>query len=107
MIFRIPLLAAAFSTMLYPVTLSAQSLANVKMDARAQTLGEMTDDQVLETLRSNGRVSMSGAFFETDSATLNTSADVSLSKIAKALEGMPDTRLAVVGHTDNTGDFAG
>jgi outer membrane protein OmpA-like peptidoglycan-associated protein len=105
MVLRIPLLAALFSTILYPVTLSAQSLANVNVDARAQTLGEMTDDQVLETLRSNGRVSMSGAFFETDSTSLNTSADVSLSKIAKALEGMPDTRLAVVGHTDNTGDF--
>ena len=104
MIFRIPLLATLLLTALNPVALSAQSLANVNIDARAQTIGEMTDDQVLETLRSNGRVSVSGAFFETDSATLTTSAGVLLSKISKALKSLTDKRLAVVGHTDDVVD---
>jgi len=82
----------------------AQSVPNFTNN-RAQAIGEMTDARVMEVLREDGKVSMSGAFFEHDSATLNSSAPLVLFKLAKAMEGEPDVRLAIVGHTDSTGDF--
>lgn len=83
---------------------SAQSVPNFTNN-RAQAIGELTDARVVEVLREDGKVAMSGAFFEHDSATLNNSAPLVLFKLAKALEGEPDVRLAIVGHTDSTGDF--
>lgn len=68
-------------------------------------IGELTDSEILEALRVNGRVSMSGAFFEWDSAELNSSAPEVLFKLANAMKSLPELRLAIVGHTDSTGDF--
>lgn len=85
---------------------SAQTLGRIGSDNRAQAIGEMTDARVMEVLRSEGRVKMSGQFFETDSTDLSSDAPVILFKMAKALETLPEMRLAIVGHTDSEGDFA-
>lgn len=87
-------------------TAGAQTGPAPGTDNLALGLGELTDAEILETLRSEGRVSMSGAFFETDSADLTASADEALAKLARGLANNPEVRLAVVGHTDSTGDFA-
>jgi len=80
--------------------LSGENIAN-----RELGIGELTDDQIIETLKNEGRVAISGAFFTVDSATLNESAQAVLDKLAGALNAAPDVRLAVVGHTDDTGSF--
>lgn len=85
---------------------AAQSVPQLGMDANTQAIGDMSEAQVLEALRSDGRVAMSGAFFETDSATLSPNAGNVIAKLAGVLKLLPEARLAVVGHTDNTGDFA-
>ena len=94
--------AAAMSLALVGGTVEAQSLYGQE---RARAVGEMTDEAIVEALREDGRVSMSGGFFETDSDALTeTSAEV-LFKVASGMALFPEARLVVVGHTDSTGDF--
>jgi outer membrane protein OmpA-like peptidoglycan-associated protein len=83
----------------------AQTLSRVGGDNRAKAIGEMTDARVMEVLRADGRVAMSGQFFETDSTDLSSDAAVILFKLAKAMESLPEMRVAIVGHTDSVGDF--
>ena len=84
---------------------SAQTASSFGTDNRAKALGELTDEQVAEALANDGRVAMSGEFFETDSATLSESSADVLHKLAATMYQMADTRLAVIGHTDSTGPF--
>ena len=83
----------------------AQSLAKFGTDNRAMTIGDLSESQALTMLKDQGRVSMSGTFFDTNSAALISGANEVLFKLARVLEGLPGTRLAVVGHTDNTGSL--
>jgi outer membrane protein OmpA-like peptidoglycan-associated protein len=92
-------LSASISTSAF-AQLSGENTAN-----RELGIGELTDEQIIETLKNEGRVAISGAFFTVDSATLNESAQAVLDKLAGALNAAPDVRLAVVGHTDDTGSF--
>ncbi len=84
---------------------SAQTASSFGTDNRAKALGELTDEHVAEALAKDGRVAMSGEFFETDSATLSESSADVLHKLAATMYQMADTRLAVVGQTDSTGPF--
>ncbi len=52
---------------------SAQTASSFETDNRAKALGELTDEQVAEALANDGRVAMSGEFFNTDRATLSES----------------------------------
>ncbi|NOE32248.1 DUF1214 domain-containing protein [Ruegeria sp. HKCCD7318] len=73
---------------------------------RARAVGELTDEAVVSALREDGRVSMSGGFFETDSDALTGTSPEVLFKVASAMATLPEMRLAIVGHTDSVGDFA-
>ena len=108
---RIPKLMVAASVValcasMAVTSVSAQTLGRVGADSRAKAIGEMTDARVMEVLRSEGRVAMSGQFFETDSTEFSSKAPEILFKMAKAMETLPDMRLAIIGHTDSVGDFA-
>jgi outer membrane protein OmpA-like peptidoglycan-associated protein len=98
--------AIALCTTMAVTSLSAQTLGGVGADSRAKAIGEMTDARVMEVLRSDGRVAMSGQFFETDSTEFSSKAPEILFKMAKAMETLPEMRLAIIGHTDSVGDFA-
>lgn len=101
-----PVAAALFALgCLTAAPVAAQSLSAFGTDNKGKAIGELTDAQILEALEQDGRVSMSGAFFETDSAALSDSAGEVLFKLANAMKEMPNTRLAVIGHTDATGKF--
>ena len=73
---------------------------------RARAIGELTDGAIVETLQEEGRVSMSGGFFEFDSAELTRTSPEVLFKIARAMDTLKEMRLAIVGHTDSDGDAA-
>ncbi|PHO02132.1 hypothetical protein CSC82_20095 [Rhodobacteraceae bacterium 4F10] len=83
----------------------AQTVRKPGTDIRAQAIGELTDARVREVLVEDGRVSMSGGFFENDSAELSGTSDQVLFKLASSMGLHPNMRLAIVGHTDSTGDF--
>ncbi|CUH48771.1 OmpA family protein [Ruegeria atlantica] len=80
----------------------AQSLYDQKL---ARPIGELTDKAIVEALREDGRVSMSGGFFETDSAELTGASSDVLAKVAFGMVQLPELRLVIVGHTDSVGDF--
>ncbi len=65
---------------------------------RARAVGELTDEAVVSALREDGRVSMSGGFFETDSDALTGTSPEVLFKVASAMATLPEMRLAIVGH---------
>lgn len=72
---------------------------------RARAIGELTDGAIVEALQEEGRVSMSGGFFEFDSAELTRTSPEILFKIARAMDTLTEMRLAIVGHTDSVGNF--
>ncbi len=50
-----------------------------------------------------GRVALYGIFFETGSADITAQSEGALTEIATLLQGNPEMRLHIVGHTDNEG----
>jgi outer membrane protein OmpA-like peptidoglycan-associated protein len=72
---------------------------------RARAVGELTHEAIAQALQDEGRVSMSGGFFEFDKADLTQTSSEVLFKVAKAMESIPELRMVIVGHTDATGDF--
>jgi outer membrane protein OmpA-like peptidoglycan-associated protein len=83
----------------------SSALAQSFGQERARAIGEMTDAAIVEALREDGRVSMSGGFFDTDSDALTGTSSEVLFKIASAMASLPEMRLVIVGHTDSVGDF--
>lgn len=62
-------------------------------------------DEVVVALQRDGRVIIRGITFDFDSAELKGSAYASASRIGKIMGDQPDLKLAVVGHTDSSGEF--
>ncbi len=63
-------------------------------------------DDIAKALQKDGRVVISGGIlFETDSARLTPGAEDVVRRISDTMKNNPDLRVAVVGHTDSTGDF--
>lgn len=96
--------AIALGAVFLATTSLAQTPPPVAMNTMPATIGGMTDARIVEELRAEGRVAMSGTFFDTDSVEL-FGADETLFKLANAMQLLPEMRLAIVGHTDSVGDF--
>jgi len=63
-------------------------------------------EDIADALQRDGRVVISGGIlFDFDSAKLTPGAEEVGYKIADVMKQNPDLKVAVVGHTDNTGDF--
>ncbi len=62
-------------------------------------------DDVGAALLRDGRVVLRGIVFATDSADLSGGSYAAAGNIAEILNKNPQLKLAVVGHTDNTGDY--
>jgi len=63
-------------------------------------------DDIAKALKKDGRVAISGGIlFETDSAKLAPSAADLVRRVADMMKNNPDVKVAVVGHTDSTGDY--
>jgi OmpA-OmpF porin, OOP family len=65
-----------------------------------------SEEDIAEALKKDGRVVISGGIlFETDSAKLAPSAAYLVGRLSDVMMKNPDLKVAVVGYTDNTGDF--
>jgi OOP family OmpA-OmpF porin len=61
---------------------------------------------IAKALQKDGKVVISGGIlFQTDSAKLSPTAENLVTRIADTMKQNPDLKVAVVGHTDNTGNF--
>ena len=65
-----------------------------------------TEEDIANALRADGRVIISGGvLFAFDSAEINPNAMELVGKLANVMQQHPDLNVAVVGYTDNTGNF--
>jgi outer membrane protein OmpA-like peptidoglycan-associated protein len=63
-------------------------------------------EDIAKALKEDGRVAISGGIlFETNSAQLAPNAADVVRRVADVMKENPNLKLAVVGNTDNTGDF--
>ncbi len=63
-------------------------------------------EDIAEALNKDGRVAISGGIlFEHDSDKLTPDAENIVMRVAEVMKDNPDLKIAVVGNTDNTGDF--
>jgi OmpA-OmpF porin, OOP family len=69
-------------------------------------IAKASPKDIKKALEEDGRVAISGGMlFETDSAKLAPSASDVVTRLAEVMKENPNLKLAVVGHTDSTGDF--
>lgn len=64
----------------------------------------LTADKITEKIDSNGRVVIQNINFETERFDLKPSSYPALEEILKMLQARTDLRIAIEGHTDNSGD---
>jgi len=57
------------------------------------------------SIETTGRIALYGIYFDFNKADIKPESAPTLEQIAKLLKSMPDSRLLVVGHTDNVGGF--
>jgi OOP family OmpA-OmpF porin len=58
-----------------------------------------------EGLGEEGHIALYGIYFDTDKAVIKPESQPTLAEIAKLLNSQPDSRVFVVGHTDNQGAY--
>jgi OOP family OmpA-OmpF porin len=69
-------------------------------------IAKASSEDIAKALEKDGRVAISGGIlFETDSARLAPSAVGLVGKVSDVMKKHPDLKIAVVGHTDSTGDY--
>jgi outer membrane protein OmpA-like peptidoglycan-associated protein len=69
-------------------------------------INQASEQEIYTALKRDGSVAISGGIlFAFDSAKINPGAEAIVAKIAGMMEQNPTLELAVVGYTDNTGDF--
>lgn len=84
-------------------------IRQIVVESEAMATGQVAvrDAEALRSaLETDGRVTVEGVFFETDSAEIRPESAEALAEMAALLDGAPEISVFIVGHTDNQGDFA-
>lgn len=76
------------------------------VEATQMDKGLVTAKTLAEGIDLQGRVVLSGIFFDTDKATIRQESKPALDAIAAFLASRPALTCYIVGHTDGTGEFA-
>lgn len=87
---------------------TAGAIIGNKMDKQKKELEQINGAQV-ESINDGQAIKVtfeSGILFASNSSTLNTASQASLTNFATSLRNNPDTDLQIFGHTDNTGSDA-
>lgn len=70
---------------------------------------DMTQEVVIsikDAITKDGKIPLYGIFFDTDKSVIKPESDKELTTLVTYLKENPTVNIYVVGHTDNTGDFA-
>lgn len=87
---------------------TAGAIIGNKMDKQKKELEQINGAQV-ESINDGQAIKVtfeSGILFATNSSTLNSTSQGSLTSFANSLKSNPDTDVQIYGHTDNTGNDA-
>ena len=85
--------------------LAAPTIYLKVIESKPMNTGEVTVDAkaIGKSLAQNGHIALYGIHFATDKATIEESSASTLTQMAKMLKEQPNTKVFIVGHTDNTG----
>ncbi|GGB55796.1 membrane protein [Roseibium aquae] len=75
------------------------------LEQRMEVVESVTRDDLSAAYDDQGRITLNGVFFATDSDTMTAESGAALTEIAAFLTARPEAKAYVVGHTDATGDF--
>jgi OmpA-OmpF porin, OOP family len=78
-------------------------------EAKAMQTGQVSIDTAAMKvgLDSEGKIALYGIFFDTGKAVLRSESKAQLDEMGKLLQGQPNLKVIVVGHTDNQGALDG
>ncbi|MEX0955984.1 MAG: OmpA family protein [Rhizobiaceae bacterium] len=97
-----------------PNTYAAILVSEVNREVLAQVMvvetGEMEDrmvdaKQMAEAISETGKIAIYGILFDYDKADIKPESRPALDQIAELMDGNPDLKILVVGHTDNEGSM--
>lgn len=84
-------------------------MALMTAEATALETGKIVVPNAAEikgTLDASGRIALYGIYFDTGQSAIKPESKATLDQVLAALKASPQLALIVVGHTDNTGDYA-
>jgi len=76
------------------------------IEEKPMETGLVTAATIDKGLKISGHTILEGVYFETGKSTLKIESDAALKNIAEYVNSSQDKKFFIVGHTDNTGDFA-
>lgn len=94
----------------YAAVLVSRNNDDVTAQLVVATVGAM-DNKMLDAaamkkgLGEKGHIALYGIYFDTDKATIKPESKPTLDEMAKLLNGQPDLRVFIVGHTDSQGNY--
>lgn len=74
--------------------------------AMTQRMTVVKADEITSSIEKTGRIAIYGVNFDTDKADIKPESADSLAEMAKAIKAGAGKKFLIVGHTDNTGDYA-
>lgn len=88
-----------------PIDLTLVRFDVCETKAREQRMELVKSEQMASEIALNGRIALYGIQFDFNSAAIKPESETTLGEIAKLLQGKPDLKILVVGHTDTVGTF--
>jgi OOP family OmpA-OmpF porin len=67
---------------------------------------EVSAQEIKGTIDSSGKIALYGILFDTGKSEIKPESDKAISSVATYLKENPEVNIYIVGHTDNTGDYA-
>jgi outer membrane protein OmpA-like peptidoglycan-associated protein len=76
---------------------------SIEVDVMKQ---EVTAQDIKGTIASTGKVALYGILFDTGKSEIKSASEKAIESVATYLNENPEINVYIVGHTDNTGDYA-
>ena len=95
---------------IYAAVLTSKNNDQVTTQLVVAVVGEIKNKMVdaaamAKGLGEKGHIALYGIYFDTDKATIKPESAPTLAEMAKLLNGQPDMRVFIVGHTDSQGSY--
>jgi outer membrane protein OmpA-like peptidoglycan-associated protein len=78
-------------------------IVSIEVDVMNQ---EISAQDIKGRIASSGKIALYGILFDTGKSEIQASSEKAIESVATYLKENPDVNVYIVGHTDNTGDYA-
>lgn len=87
----------------YSTDVKDYQIHSIEVDVMKQEVSAL---DIKGTIASSGKVALYGILFDTGKSEIQASSEKAIGSVASYLKENPDVNVYIVGHTDNTGDYA-